>query len=431
MQPVEFHASQQPAPATAPVGLAVAWLITLRWGAVLGQAATVMVASELVGARLPVGPLLLVIGLTALSNLVLTAWPSERLSQLVLVADTISLTALLALSGGAANPFYIFYLVHLVMAVVMLPPRWIWLMSALVLVGYGVVLVAGLPLVIPDAGGEPAPLDLPRAYRDGKSIAFALVVLLTALFATRVLQALMNSRTLAHRNARLAAVTTLAAGAAHELGTPLGTIALVARELERALSRAEDSELRERLAEDVALIRSEVARCRVILDHMVVDGVEGDSDGTIVEVLDELALLLGAERWQRVSIECDAELRSPQGGTFPVRTLAQALISPLQNALQAVDLDQGVTIEARLDEPGGDRLRVHIRDRGVGMPPELLARACEPFFTTRQAGEGKGLGLFLTRVVIERLGGTLDIDSSPGEGTTVTIRLTPRPGTSG
>jgi two-component system sensor histidine kinase RegB len=217
----------------------------------------------------------------------------------------------------------------------------------------------------------------------------------------------------AARNARLASLTTLAAGAAHELGSPLGTIAVVARELERAASAPAAPPS---LGEDARLLRSEVERCRSILDRMRARAAE-ESHGAqpLLRGEDALAALraaLGDASARRVV----GEVRLPAGCSLGLRSDFLGVVLPIvRNALDASPDRAQVHLELTLD---AGRLRVVARDEGHGMDAETLARAGEPFFTTRAPGSGTGLGLFVVHLEIERLGGSLRLLSTPGLGTT-------------
>jgi two-component system sensor histidine kinase RegB len=408
--------------------VALPWLIRLRWGAVVGQTVTIATAQLVIGASLPLSALLTVVGAIAASNVLLVLLVARRwetvdeLAHGVLVADTLALAWLLALSGGTANPFTMLFMVHVVVAVVLLSPAWTWIIAALALACYGAMSFWSFPLVLPSAVGGVA-LDLPLAYRQGLAVAFGLTVLLIALFAGQILAAwvrrerqlaTMREESLQHQ--QLVGLTTLAAGAAHELGSPLGTIAVAAGEMERVLAGVRVQPELATLVEDVQLIREEVDRCRAILDHMYVGSIEdhaprGDLNGTLAD----LRRMLGESAWSRVALRCPSELLARPA---PVRTLAQALIAPLRNALQATCPGESVTLAI---EQRPAQLVFQVRDQGAGMASEILARASEPFFTTRKPGEGMGLGLFLTRVIADRLGGQLTIQSRPGGGTVVQL----------
>ena len=240
-------------------------------------------------------------------------------------------------------------------------------------------------------------------------VAYVVVQASTALDALRVR---------ATHAEHLASLTTLAAGAAHELSTPLATIALTSRELERAAERTPSAAA---LVDDARLIRTEVDRCREILDQM--SGRAGGSAGDDPEPLDVSVEIAAAARGLRgtgsTRVAIDAAATLPR--VFASRAgLRQALLSLLSNAVDASPGGEAVAVAAcEVLEPRC--LRISVRDRGAGMAPDVLARAGEPFFTTKDQGQGLGLGLFLTRVFAERSGGSLSIHAD--EGTTVVLDL--------
>jgi two-component system sensor histidine kinase RegB len=231
-------------------------------------------------------------------------------------------------------------------------------------------------------------------------------------------RALAVARDQAARHERLAAVTTLAAGAAHELGTPLATIAVTARELERAIrGRKEGDE--ERLAEDVALIRTELERCRGILTRLAANSGqlpgEAPQDLRAAEVVADLVAGLPAEQKERLNLDAPANgaaLRLPRAA------LEQIVQSLLRNAFEATKGRVDLAVDAR---PAGLTLRV--RDDGPGMAPDVLARVGEPFFSTKGPGKGLGLGVFIARSLSEQMGGRLVIESASGRGTTARVEI--------
>jgi two-component system, sensor histidine kinase RegB len=225
---------------------------------------------------------------------------------------------------------------------------------------------------------------------------------------------LTQARGLAARQERLASLATMAAGAAHELSTPLGTVALAAKELERALTR--DPEL----AADARLIREQVGRCRAILEQMAQGaGTVGESVAacTVSELVEEA--FVGIRPTPTVHRDIPSDLaKAPL--KLPPRAVSQALRSLVTNAQDASPASAAVLVTVRRE---AEMLELAIRDRGAGMPSEVMARIGEPFFTTKAPGRGMGLGLFLARAVIEGVGGTLQIDSTAGEGTEVRVTL--------
>jgi two-component system sensor histidine kinase RegB len=227
------------------------------------------------------------------------------------------------------------------------------------------------------------------------------------------------ARGLAARQERLASLATMAAGAAHELSTPLGTVALAAKELERALTRVDGVPRAAELAEDARLIREQVGRCRTILEQMAQGAGtvgEGVAPRTVGELFDEA--WVGIRAQPSVHRDIARELVA-QPLRLPPRAVSQALRSLITNAQDASPATASVVVVVRRQ---GDQLAISIRDRGPGMSAEVLARIGEPFFTTKAPGRGMGLGLFLARAVIEGVGGTMEIRSA-ATGTEVAVTL--------
>ena len=217
---------------------------------------------------------------------------------------------------------------------------------------------------------------------------------------------------------KLESLGTLAAGAAHELASPLSTIAVVAKELER---RLQDSPEQATLLSDARLIRSELDHCRAILDRMA--GHAGQAVGeqvTAVPVAKFLDDVIGGVRRQdRVRRRVDDDVGEVEIA-IPRESLAQAVRGLVQNALDATDPEGEVDVQAARAE---SRLLISVVDHGPGMDPETLARVGEPFYTTKEPGKGMGLGVFLARSVIERLGGTVRLETTPGGGVTARVHL--------
>jgi two-component system sensor histidine kinase RegB len=410
-------------PDESPHAINFSWLIKLRWGAIAGQVVTILGVDRGMDIRLPLAPLgaILLVELVTNIGCVLLARSGrtveERWSGTVMGCDVLLLTGLLYLTGGPLNPFSFLYLVQIALAAMMLGARWTWTLVALSLSGSGVLFVAHRPLPLDRA-------DHMSVHLRGMWVAFGVAAGFIVYFLMRVRRSLearerdlAAARHLAARQERLASLATLAAGAAHELSTPLGTIALAAKELERQLAGTAASAM-----EDAQLIRAEVDRCRAILERMAVDAGQSAGESPVELTVRELirASLDGARERPPVRVEVDTDGERLR---LPGRAVAQAIGSVVKNAQDASPPDGEVTLRARLVD---EELRVEVRDRGRGMPPEVLARVGEPFFTTKAPGQGMGLGLFLTREVVERLGGQLRIASDPGRGTTATLKLPAR-----
>ena len=398
--------------------IVLAALTRLRWLAVIGQLAATLLAEAVLRQRLPLAPIVGVIVITALTNAML-AWlptvgkPPGWLVQVVLLLDVYLLTILLYLTGGPTNPFASLYLIHVAMAVIVLRAGWTWLVVATIAACYGVLLRWHWDLR----------LD-PPIQAIGNWVALVLVSVLITTFIGSVIRSLRqrehelaNVRERAAKSEQLAALTTLAAGAAHELNTPLGTIAVVARELELSCNSHGE---RESFLDDARLIRREVDRCQQILSRMRVDIGEEVSHRSVIsfaELEKRLRESLGEEQLKRLEI---VRLGQVDGVPAPPRAIEQALLVLLRNAFDASEADKPVKLQV---ERRGGHVRFGIRDRGCGMSEEMLRRAGEPFFTTKEPGHGMGLGLFLVRLVAQQCGATFSIDSKPGEGTTCVLEL--------
>lgn len=401
--------------------MALRWLVRLRWAAICGQLLVIAFAwlAEIVDVSLawPVSLVVAMVGTNAAlqRRSARAEVASDRLLVAVLLFDVVLLTALLAIQGGPGNPFSVIFLVHVTLAAVVLGSWWAWVLVCVTVTAFGALFFL-VPTEVMHAMHGPA-FSL---HLQGMWVAFATAASLIAYFVTRIAAELrareVQVRELQRRaalNDKLASLSTLAAGAAHELGTPLGTIAIAAKELERALDTSAPA-----LREDAKLIRTEVERCRKILTQLNANAGESSGEMSIETRLDDLTSHLteslgDAERPRvRVDAESGVTVKLPRGA------VVQALRTLVRNGLDAGPGD--VRVDLRSD---GGRLLFTVEDSGAGMPPDVLARAGEPFFTTKPPGRGLGLGLFLVRAVAERLGGALTLRSEAGRGTVACIEL--------
>ncbi len=415
------------APAEARATLArtnLAWLLRLRWGAVAGQLVTILVVRFAMDVPLPLPPLFALLGVEVLSNLValrLAARPAPPWSTGALMAlDVVLLSGLLFFTGGPNNPFSFLFLVPISLATLILSAAWTWALVALSLACSGVLFVWNRPLDL--GASHAAHMEM---HLRGMWVAFGVSAAFIVYFLRRIRRALARreaelatSRALSARRERLASLATLAAGAAHELSTPLSTIAVVAKELERQLGALA---LPDGVAADVRLVRDEVERCRAILQRLCVDAGEVMGEAFVAVPVADLVgrALAGLEARPEIKAEVAANVRG-LALSVPPRAIEQALQGVLKNAQDASPADRHVSFGV---ERVGDRVEFTVRDHGAGMSPEVLARVGEPFFTTKPAGRGMGLGLFLARTVIERLGGAVTFDSALRAGTTARIAV--------
>ncbi|MEO8179851.1 MAG: HAMP domain-containing sensor histidine kinase [Deltaproteobacteria bacterium] len=398
--------------------LGLLWLLRLRWHALGGIALSMTLAPWWLGIRVPWWPACgLVVGI-ALSNLGGSLWvrserpvPSAAIGALILV-DTLLLTAALGLSGGSFNPFVTLYVVEVTLAALLLELGWV--------IGVCLSSVAGYALLLVSSRGTSAQLGSGSsllALTLTLGINATLVVRIAAAFRQRQ-AALALARQEAAQAEKLASLTTLAAGAAHELAAALATIAVAATELEALIGSDPEQALLE-----ARLIREQVSRCKHVLQRL---GARAGSEPgelarrmAVAEVFARVRRELGA-RAGRLETRGDEALEIEA----PPETLAAVLANFVSNGLQASAPDAVVSLSLSAH---GDVLHFTTLDRGCGIAGSVLARLGEPFLTTKEPGEGLGLGLFLAFRFARACGGQLHIDSQPGSGTRVELVL-PRSG---
>lgn len=416
----------------------LSWLLKLRWFAVAGQLVTVFGANRILGLEMPLNLLLPIIGVGALTNagleLLSRAWLArtyrivgggEQILVSILFLDLLLLSSLLLVSGGPANPFSIFYLINIALASTLLPQAWAWSLNTLAILCFFSLFFINLPLE-----GLRDPMPFPgRTEADftsvGTLVAVSGAATILVYFVTRIKAELAQRESeLAQQRQRKArmekfeALATLAGGAAHELATPLSTIAVISRELELGLERQAPLD---GIAEDAKLIRREVDSCRAILDQMSLDA--GESVGEEIVRVELATLLTWVTRPLRESERVDVRFDGRAGEfqvAIPKRAVTRAIRSVVKNGLDASAASARVDVEVSVD---GKFLVIVVTDAGIGMDELTMAKASEPFFTTKDTGAGMGLGLFLARSVVDRLEGSIEFCSTPGKGTTVTLRL--------
>ncbi len=404
--------------------LNLSWLIRLRWAQLLGQLVTIAIVRWGFGISLS-AELWSVFCIGVTTNILLAVWFARSTTiqtwhlAWVMTIDVGLLTALLYYTGGSQNPFGFLYIVQIALAAVVLPARATWFLAVLSLGAF-----LSLRFFSSDvfSTGSYDPLELQQW---GTWVALAVAAGFIGYFLRRVIGALAEreselavARNLAARQEKLASLATMAAGAAHELATPLGTIALVAKEIERRLDGVETEET----IEDMRLIRQEVARCKVILDQMA--GGAGDAVGERVQTITVGELIqqtmIGIRSAPNVKIQMSAKV-SAKVIRLPPGACCQALRSLVINGQDASGDAEEVMVMATTCGPS--EISIIIRDKGQGMSPDLLSRIGEPFFTTKTPGRGMGLGVFLSRAIIERLGGRLMFHSQVGQGTEARVIL--------
>ncbi|MBL8214803.1 MAG: HAMP domain-containing histidine kinase [Bryobacterales bacterium] len=409
--------------------IALPWIVRLRYAMAAGQAFTCLGVGLFLGIPLPLPWLLIPPALVALSNVWLAtrARPASGSAPeftviWIFVLDTLCLTAALLLSGGPNNPFSLLYLVHITLAATILTQRQTWALGALACVCFGLLFWNPFPVAALEMhvhGGRP------NLHLIGMWMAFAVASALVAMFSGRISQllrereqSLLRMQEELAKKERLASLVTLAAGAAHELSTPLGTIAVVAKELEHYATRTSPNSA---VAEDCRLIRSEVDRCGGILRRMSLAGAEPVGEA-LENVRVQDLLLAAGQAFGRQDLRLDVAPNAAAAVLrVPRHAIEQALLALVKNGLDASAPGTPVTLRALQWKP--DTIRFEVTDAGAGMTEEALRRAGEPFFTTKDPGKGMGLGIFLVRTLAERLNGHFELSSQLGAGTRAFLDL--------
>ena len=259
--------------------LVVPWLTRIRYGVIIGQVVLILIAAFLSHIELPLGWLAIPFAVMLGSNYLL-GWMDQKTNArralgLSLAIDIIALTAVLALSGGPANPFTLLFLVQITLSAVVLSKAWTWFLGLLSILGFGFLFLVHVTLPVLE-GHHPAQGFSAHLY--GMWIAFVAAALLITILIGRVSEALrahevevLRLQDQLNRQEKVTSIATLAAGAAHELGTPLSTIAVVAKELEHYAS---ESSADPYVTSEARLIRSGVERCGEILRAMSAKGAQ-------------------------------------------------------------------------------------------------------------------------------------------------------------
>lgn len=399
--------------------------IRLRWFAVAGQIATILLIYYGFGFPLPLAACLLVILLSALLNVALSIrYPRSQLllsrhAMLLLGYDILQLSALLYLTGGLENPFSLLMVVPVAVSASTQPRPTTTALAMLAV--FLASFLAHYHLPLPWA--REAPPVLPPNYILGLWAALVSCIIFIAIYAWRIgqearqmSQALTAAELVLAREQRLTALDGLAAAAAHQLGTPLSTIALVAKELEREV--AKNSPMRE----DILLLQTQTARCREILSELSQSGREGDQDHIFSQMrlshlLEEVVAPL---RGPGVDIEVRLTNTGPQAKPAPEPVIPRnpGLMHSLGNLVEnAVDFaSEHVIVDASFDY---GNVRLKIVDDGPGFHANVINHLGEPYVTSRGRSAdgneetGMGLGFFIAKTLLERSGASIRVANRP------------------
>jgi len=421
-------------------------IVRLRWFGVLGQLGTVLAVYFGLGYDLPLGWCLLLIALSAWVNVGLRVlYPARhRLSpafaSAVLACDIVGLAALLYLTGGLENPFALLFIAPVTVSAATLPVR--------NTVGLGVLAIAAATLLVtfhlPLPWYPPAVFALPWIYLAGVWTAIVAGMLFLALYTARLSRearlmtaALAASELVLAREQRLHALDGLAAAAAHELGTPLATIALVTKELERDVANTPG--MAPHFSEDITLLRSQADRCREILRKLTRS--PGEQDPHHVSLPLTQLIQEAAAPYKSPTIQIEIRAQPSQGrsgvepGREPIGERRPGVIFGLGNIIEnAVDFARKkVEVSAVWDEA---EVSITIADDGPGFSPEIMDTLGDPYVTTRPAGArfsvsreagrsgaGLGLGFFIAKTLLERSGAQVTLANRPPPATGAVVRI--------
>jgi two-component system, sensor histidine kinase RegB len=409
--------------------LRVDTLVRLRWLAVVGQASAVLITHFMLGFPVSLGLCMLVVAASVFVNIAVR-WRfgrsyrlEDRPAAAMLAYDIVQLSVLLYLTGGLANPFAILFLAPVMIAAVSFSGRITFGLTLLAVVAATALTFEHLPL--PWKPGEE--MSLPLIYSAGIWTAIVLAAAFTAIYASRVAEetrlladALAATELVVAREQHLTQLDGLAAAAAHELGTPLATITLVVKEIQKQLKPGNPFE------EDVALLAQEVGRCRSILGKIASLGNESG------DIWDEMSLGVLLEEAARPHRDFGVKITIVKDGNGrePVCRRNPGLVYGLGNLVEnAIDFARSeVRLLAAWDETS---VQVTIEDDGPGFAPEVFVRLGEPYVTTKtdrraknEEGSGLGLGLFIAKTMLERSGASVATRNleAPETGARITIR---------
>ena len=399
-------------------------LFLLRNFIIIGIVLGLGLARGILNEELPVVPLSII--LLLLGGLNILTWllyrddhaVSDAVIFIQLLLDVAAITGVFYYTGGASNPFIWLYLLPLLIAATILPRIYTWIMTGLTVTCYSILLFRFVPLhhsvMHHDGGFQMHIFGMWLGFLI--SAGFVAVTIVGMAHSLRERERkLAEAREQALQNEQLVALGSLAAGAAHELGTPLGTMAILVNELEQEYSGDVDRLLHDKLG----ILGQQIARCKQALSVIsTTAGADRAEAGHRMPVADYVRQVVAQWQAQRPGIALDIQLdrQLPDSEIIAERTLTQALVNILNNAADASPED--IRLEAMWTV---SRLTLVISDRGPGLHEGVSRQLGRQPVTTKD--EGMGVGLYLARATVQRLGGDLSIRNREQGGTITRITL--------
>ena len=400
--------------------------VNFRWFSFVGQLLVLIVAKIVFDLSIPWISILTIILLIPVTNLLSTyvfnknSLRGNNLCGLLLVVDTFLLTGVLYFAGGPTNPFTILYLLQVVLSAILLTTSWTWAIATLTTCCFASLYFFSQPVPEWQHHGAHHGFSL---HLHGMLFAYIIVCTLVGYFLNKIVSKLREKdkeleklKGIAQSHQRIASLAALSASTAHELGTPLGTISLIAHELELSLEK--DSNLNDEIKEDLKLLKAETQRCKEIMNELSQKSAdplgETNLDIKFKDLINDVLLPLSVYG-VNFEIKADKDLIIKN---IPVKALTLALRSLIKNSIEAtLEADkQTIIISARKLE---NKIEIEIRDFGVAQQTKHLKRIGEPFFSTKE--NGMGLGVYLAKVTLNQLAGDVTYRVEDDKGVTTVI----------
>ena len=399
-------------------------LFLLRNIAIVAQCLTFALVYAMIDIEIPWKQMISIVILLATLNFLTWLrlyknWPVSNIEFFFqLLIDVLALSMLLYYSGGSTNPFISLYLLPLTIAAATLPWRYTWVMAVITIACYTVLLFRYIPLPH-DHSKHLIEFNL---HVSGMWLAFVLSTVIIAWFVVKMStsirerdQDLAKAREQALHNEQIIALGTLAAGAAHELGTPLSTMAVVAGELQNDYPKDQEFQ------KQIHILRDQITHCKQTLTQLLAKAGQSRAEEGSEQPVDEF-LRQVLDRWALIRPTAKFSYQSSGAEPIPLimdnHLLIQSLLNLLNNAADASS--SCVDIKSYWDEEG---LQLEIKDDGEGLSAEAIQRAGDAFFTSKAPGQGFGIGLFLANANIERFGGSVRLFNLENGGACTQVTL--------